>query len=302
MPQRILPVSPARRAGLLMVLAMGSFVVNDTCVKVIAGGLPLGELIAIRGFVASLMIGVLCARERVLDQLPRLANKVVFGRALLDLVSTFLFITAIRHMPIANLTAVTQTVPLMVALLSVLILGERLGRAVLSAIALGFVGVLLIVKPEPSTVTIYDGFAIGVVVLVGFRDIMTARIPVKVPTLIVALANAGFIAIGGAFYGLWEGFVVPSAEQAALLCLAATFLSVGYMLIVATLRHGNLSASAPFRYSVLLFAILSGIVVFDDYPDWVGLVGMAMIVAAGLISTERRRADKVLARPQPRAR
>jgi drug/metabolite transporter (DMT)-like permease len=289
MSRRFLPASPVRRAGLLMVLAMGCFVVNDTCVKIIGDNLPVGELIAIRGAIAALIIGSLCARQGVLGQLPRLANPVVFGRAFLDLVSTFLFVSAIRHMPIANLTAVTQTVPLMVALLSVVILGERLGTPVLAAIALGFVGVLLIVKPEPSTVTVYDGLAIGVVVLVGFRDIMTVRIPVKVPTLIVALTNASLIAAGGALFGLHEGFIVPEFHYLAILALAAVFLSFGYLLIVATLRTGDLAASAPFRYSVLLFAILSGIVVFHELPDWFGLAGMVLIVAAGLISPGRDR-------------
>ena len=270
-----------------MVLAMGSFVANDTMVKLVGTSLPVGEIIALRGIMAALFIAAICASQGVLASLPQLRNKSVLARASLDLVATILFITALMHMEIANLTAVLQAVPLAVALLSVLFLGEKVGWRRASAIVLGFIGVLLIVKPAPQTLTLYDFFALLVVVAVAVRDLVTRRIPARVPTLIVALANAVFVTLGGAMLLLFEGYVMPQGWQIAYLAVAAVFLASGYMFMVATLRLGELSATAPFRYTIMIFAIMSGILVFSEFPDVLAITGMVLIVATGLYAAHR---------------
>jgi drug/metabolite transporter (DMT)-like permease len=191
------------------------------------------------------------------------------------------------HMQIANLTAVLQAVPLAVACLSVFFLGEKVGWRRSTAIVLGFIGVLLIVKPTPQTLTVYDLFAVLVVVAVAVRDIVTKLIPARVPTLIVALANAVFVTFGGATLLLFEGAIVPKPWQIAYLALAALFLASGYMSMVATLRLGELSATAPFRYTIMIFAIMSGILVFGEFPDGFAIAGMALITGTGLYAAHR---------------
>lgn len=270
-----------------MVLAMGSFVANDTMVKLVGMSLPVGEIIALRGIMAVLFIAAICAAQGVLASLPQLRNRHVLMRASLDLIATILFISALMHMQIANLTAVMQAVPLAVALLSVIFLNERLGWRRSSAIVLGFIGVLLIVKPAPQAFTIYDVFALLVVAAVAVRDLVTRRIPSRVPTQIVALANAVFVTIGGATLLLFQGHVTPQGWQIAYLAIAAVFLASGYMFMVATLRLGELSATAPFRYTIMIFAIMSGILVFEEFPDWLAIMGMALIVATGLYAAHR---------------
>lgn len=270
-----------------MVLAMASFVTNDTIVKLVGPSLPVGELIAIRGVLAALFIAGICASQGVLSSLPQLRSKSVIARASLDLVATILFITALMHMQIANLTAVMQAVPLAVAGLSVVVLGEKVGWRRTTAIVLGFIGVLLIVKPVPGSLTRYDLFALLIVAAVAVRDLVTRRIPLRVPTLIVALANAAFVTMGGLALALFEGVVTPQAWQIAYLAVAAIFLASGYMFMVATLRLGDLSATAPFRYSIMLFAIISGVMVFGEFPDGLAIAGMVLIVATGLYAAHR---------------
>jgi drug/metabolite transporter (DMT)-like permease len=270
-----------------MVLAMGSFVLNDTMVKLVGKSLPVGEIIALRGIMAALFIAAICVAQGVLASLPQLRHKSVLARASLDLITTILFITALMHMQIANLTAVLQAVPLVVALLSVLFLGEKVGWRRTTAIVLGFIGVLLIVKPASQTLTHYDFFALLVVVAVAVRDLVTKRIPVRVPTLIVALANAAFVTLGGVILLAFEGYVVPRMWQLAYLGVAAIFLASGYMFMVATLRLGDLSATAPFRYTIMIFAIISGGLVFGEFPDGLAIMGMALIVASGLYAAHR---------------
>jgi S-adenosylmethionine uptake transporter len=270
-----------------MVLAMGTFVLNDTCVKAIGTSLPVGEIVAVRGAFTVALIALIGARQGVLGTAPLIFSGHVFARAALDLVGTLLFVTALMHMPIANLTAILQAVPLAVAVMSALFLGETVGVRRSTAIVVGFIGVLMIVKPAPQTFSVYEAFALTIVFSLAARDIITRRIPANVPTLIVALANAVFVTLGGIGLGLIEGFATPQLWQVGLLVLAALFLAIGYLFMVATLRLGDLSATAPFRYSILVFAILAGILVFGEIPDTLAVLGMALIVATGLYAAHR---------------
>ena len=292
------PANDAIRAGLFMVLAMASFVINDSFVKLVGQSLPVGEIIAIRGAMSACFIAAICQRKGVLGSSPLIFSRNVLIRAMLDLVGTLLFITALMHMQIANLTATMQAVPLAVTVLSVVFLKEKVGWRRTLAILIGFIGVLLIVKPAPQSFTIYEAFALTIVLSLAVRDIITRRIPAKVPTLIVALANAVFVTAGGVLLALTQEFVVPEFWQIGFLACAAVFLGTGYMFMVATLRLGELSATAPYRYSIVLFAILSGVAVFGEYPDGLAYAGMALVVVTGLYAAHREARLKDISRTQ----
>lgn len=270
-----------------MVLAMGSFVTNDTLIKLVGHSLPVGEIIMVRGVIAMMLIGYICYRQGVIADLPHIGNRMVVLRACLDLASTIAFVTALMHMQIANLTAVMQAVPLAVALLSMVFLRERVGWRRMSAIVLGFIGVLMIVKPSVTSFNIYESLALLIVFAVAVRDLLTKRIPKRIPTFVIALANASFVTAGGAILCSIQGFTMPDARQFALLALAAVFLASGYLFMVATLRLGELSGTAPFRYSIMVFAIVSGIAVFGELPDGIATIGMVLIVATGLYAAHR---------------
>ena len=277
----------ALRAGLYMVIAMACFIINDTCIKAIGTSLPIGEIIGIRGVLSVLVIAFICIQQGVLDSVPSLFTPNVVVRSLLDVAGTFMFLSALVHMPIANLTAILQSVPLAVVLVSVIFLKEKVGLRRTAAILAGFIGVLLIVRPLPSTFTIYELLALGIVFILAFRDLITKRIPAHIPTFIIALANAFFVALGGIVFGLYQGFQKVELWQFGLLCAAAILLASGYMFMVATLRLGDLSATAPFRYSNVMFAIILGMVFFGEYPDVVSYAGMALIIVAGIYAAHR---------------
>ena len=277
----------ALRAGVYMVFAMASFVGNDTLIKIVGQSLPVGEIIMLRGGLAMLIIAAICLRMGILGGIVELRSGSVTIRATLDLIATVLFVTALMHMEIANLTSIMQAVPLAVALLSMVVLKEQIGLRRGAAIVLGFAGVLMIVKPSPASFNIFDLLALLIVFAVAVRDLVTKSIPSRVPTQIVALANALFVTAGGAALCLWSGFIRPEPWQFGLLALAAVFLSSGYLFMVATLRLGDLTGTAPFRYSIMVFAILSGVLVFNEIPDATAMLGMALIVATGLYAAHR---------------
>ena len=286
------------RAGLFMVAASAAFVTNDTCVKLLAGQLPVGEIVAIRGAFATILIGLICMHQRVLGSLPHIATRHVLGRAALDLIGTLAFITALMHMPIANLTSIMQAVPLVVLGLAAVWLKERVGWRRTSAVLVGLLGVILIVKPAPSTFNVYEGLAVSIVVALAIRDIVTRRIPRHIPSLIVAFANAFFVTLGGVALALVQDWVKPEPWHVLMLAGSALFLAAGYMCMVVTLRLADLSATAPFRYSIVLFSLLSGILVFNEIPDLWAFAGMALIVGSGLYAIHREARLRNIARTQ----
>lgn len=279
--------SAPAKAGIYMVLAMGAFVTNDTFVKLYASDVPVGQIVMVRGALATVLVIAICRWHGVLDQAPRIFSGLVLARAGLDLVGTLLFITALMHMPIANLTSIMQSVPLVVIAFAALFLGERVGWRRTLAVVIGLVGVLFIVKPSPSQFSIYEGFALFIVLNLAVRDIITRRIASHVPSLIIALANAVFVTLGGLALGLYQGFAPMTLAQFLGLGAAAMFLGVGYVFMVATLRIGEIAATAPYRYAIVLFAILSGVIVFREYPDGLAFLGMALVVGSGIYAIHR---------------
>jgi drug/metabolite transporter (DMT)-like permease len=270
-----------------MVAALGCFVLNDTCIKLIGTTLPLGEIMAVRGGFSVTLIAAVCSYQGVLRKAYHAFTPSVLIRSGLDVCSTFLFLICLLHMPIANLTAITQTVPLAVVVLSIAFLKERVGWRRGLAIALGFTGVLFIVRPSPQNVTFYELLAMGMVIVLAFRDLMTKRIPSHVPTLLIALANSGLVMLGGATLVLWQGFHVPQLWQVVFLATSSALLSAGYLLIIIAMRLGDLSATAPFRYVNILITIIIGIVIFAEYPDGFAYVGMLLVIIAGLYAAQR---------------
>ena len=279
------------RAGLYMVITTACFVAGDTCIKLIGTSLPLGQVIGIIGVVSSVFLFLVCGQQGILKDVPLIFTRTVLLRSLFDTMGSFMFVSALMHMPLANLSAVMQSVPLVVVAVGVIFLGEKAGLSRIAAVIAGFLGVLLIVKPMPQTITIYEFLALGAVIVVAFRDLVTKRIPAHVPLLIIALANAIFISLSGFGVGLLQGFKSVEVWHWALLLGAGLFVTLSYFFIVATVRLGELSATAPFRYSEVVFAIIAGIVVFGEYPDAIAYLGMALVIAAGLFAAHREAAQ-----------
>ena len=284
------PQNHTLRAGLYMVITTACFVGGDTCIKLIGTTLPLGEIICLVGLLSTVFLFLISARQGILKSVPMIFTGTVLLRSLLDVLGSFMFVSALTHMPIANLSAITQSVPLVVVVVAVIFLGEKAGVARSVAVIAGFAGVLLIVKPAPQTFTIYQSFAIGIVIVVALRDLVTKRIAAQVPLLVIALANAIFVSLSGFGFGLLQGFQKVETWQLELLFGAGLLVTCGYVFILATVRLGELSATAPFRYSEIVFAIIAGILVFNEYPDLLAYIGMALVIAAGLYAAHHEAA------------
>ena len=273
-----------------MMLSMAVFVLNDTLMKSLSADLPMFQAFFIRGLMATLLIGGLAWYRRALWFRPSgTAVRVIGLRVVGEIGATIFFITALFNMPIANATAILQVSPLAVTLGAALVLGETVGWRRYSAIGAGFIGVMLIVKPGSDGFTIFSAYALAAVVFLALRDLATRRLPVEVPSLFVTvISSVSVMTMAGALTaaGSWEPMTL---SQVATLSLAAVFVLIGYLFGVMTMRVGDIGFISPFRYTILIWAMLLGYFVFGDVPGPLTLLGSAIVVLTGIYAFHRER-------------
>jgi S-adenosylmethionine uptake transporter len=288
------------RGALIMVGAMCAFTFNDAFMKSLADELPLFQAVFFRGLAAVVFLAILC---RLLGQLrfdlPARDWGLVALRTAGEVGGTYFFLTALFHMPIANVSAILQALPLSVSLAAALFLREPLGWRRMTAIVIGFAGVLLIIQPGGADFSSFSLFALASVACVTLRDVAVRRLSRTVPSVFVALVAAvGVTTLGaiGSLFIEWAAFTPKSALQ---LTGASLFLIIGYICSVAAMRVGEIAFVAPFRYSSLLVALILGVFIFGEWPNALALTGATLVVATGLFTLYRETKLKRLARMIP---
>ena len=280
------------RQGILwMVLAMTAFMGNDALVKAVGARVPAAQLIVVRGVVAILLILLVARHMGVLGQVRSLWHRGVLARAGCEGVATFMYLAALFHLPLANVTAINLSSPLLVALLARLVLGEAVHLGRWLAIGLGFAGVLLVVQPQPGQFNLYAWLAVLATLLYSVRDLLARGLPPALPSILVTLATAATVWLLAGAVLVVQGVVPMAWRDVGLLALASVFLSTGYFAVIAATRHAELSVVAPFRYVGLLWALLLGWVFWGDVPNGLAQAGMLCLVVAGLamVWQQRRR-------------
>jgi drug/metabolite transporter (DMT)-like permease len=179
--------------------------------------------------------------------------------------------------------------PLAVTLGAALFLREPVGWRRYLAIAIGFGGVLVIVQPGAEGFTTYALWAVAAVGFMVLRDLSTRRLSRGVPSLFVAFTTAAGITVTGGAVSAFQPWADVPVQTLGTLLVAAVFLFVGYLFNVMTMRSGEIGFVAPFRYTILIWAILLGILVFDEYPDAGMLTGSAIVVGTGAYAFYRER-------------
>ena len=285
------------RGAALMTGSMLFFTINDTLVKLAAAVIPLWELLVLRGALASLMLAAICLW---LGQFRRFAGRdlwLVALRSGSEIGAAYFFLTALINMPLANVTALLQLLPLTVTLAAALVFREPLGWRRLTAIAIGFCGMLLIVKPGTEGFNEWTIYALVAVLFVTVRDLSTRRMSREMPSMFVTFIGAITVTLFAAVMSLSEPWVMPPAREGAYLVGTALFVGAAYLCSVMVMRTGELGFVTPFRYTALVFALVLGFVVFGDWPGVWTLLGAAIIVGTGLFTLYRERRLSRMALP-----
>jgi drug/metabolite transporter (DMT)-like permease len=283
-------VLAANKRGIIaMVLAMAFFVTNDSFMKLAREDLPAGQVMAIRGaFGVLFTLGLVIAMGE-LGRIRLVLRRIVVVRAALELAVAVCFIIALGHLPLADITAMGQSAPLLIAAYLALRGQEQMGWRRWSAVVIGFAGVLLVVKPGGPGFTIYAVLGLMSAVLVAARDLVTRFVPREVPTVLILATTTGLVALGGGAMGLAEEWQTPSAAVVAHLALAGLFVTLGHYCVISAFRDVEIAVVSPFRYSVVLFAVIYGIVIFGHVPDALAMAGTLLIVMSGLYTLHRER-------------
>lgn len=270
------------RGILAMCAAMALFVANDTLVKVASRDFPPSQILVVRGVFACLCAVMLVTSFRELGRVRMLTNARTLLRSLLEALTAITFISAIAVVPLADLTALTLISPLLMTAASALFLGEDVRWRRWLAVGLGFLGMLLIVQPGLSGLSAGMVLGVACAVLIAARDLMTRLVPPHIPSVVIMFGTTIATTLAGAAltpFVPWRPF---TTEATMALLFASVFLALGNFAIVLAFRNVDVSVVTPYRYTVMLWAVLSGLLIFGEWPTALGVLGIALIVGSGL--------------------
>lgn len=277
------------RGAMLMALAMAGFALEDMFIKLLADALPVGQVLWMLGLGGALVFGAMAKRRGEVILSPALLSRPLLLRNTAELVGTVGFVLGFVLGSLAMASAILQATPLVVTLGAVLFLGETVRWRRWSAIIVGFLGVLLIVRPGMAGFEPASLFAvIGVLGLAG-RDLATRVVPRNVSSFqISSWAFAMMVPAGvGLMLVMGDGMTMPDPRAVLLLSAALLIGVLAYYAVVGAMRVGELSFVTPFRYTRMLFALVVAVLVFGERPDALTLIGAAIIIAAGMFTLWR---------------
>lgn len=289
--------TPLLGAG-LMIVAVVFISLMDAMVKFVMDDLPFAQVAFLRYAMMTLFLVpliLLTGKGRDIVQVKKPIAQIL--RGLLMFLSAFLFFGAIEFMPLADAVALSFISPMLTTVLSGLFLKEQIGLRRYLAVFVGFIGVLIIVRPGTESFSLPALMALGAGLSLAFFNILTRSVATEAPPL-VALFYAGITgSVIGAVFAQAVWVPVSSADY-GLLALIGFLGTSGHGLLILSFRYGEASFVAPFMYFEIVTATVFGYLIFGDFPALLVWVGVAIIVLSGLYTgwRERKRAQEAAQR------
>lgn len=278
---------PPNVLGILAMMgAMAAFAFGDALMKLSTEQMPAGESIFLRGTMAAAMVWTLAIRSGAITHIDKLANRYLPYRTLGDMGGTFLFVPAMPYIQLAEAAAIMQTNPLAVTAAAALFLGEKVGWRRWSATAIGFLGALLIIQPGSSSFTWASISILACVASAVMRDIVTRKL-VGVPNVLITATAVTSTLIASFAFAAFETWQWPTVFDFMRLAAAAVLMLGAQMLVVTSIRSGDVSAVVPFRYSAMLWTLLLSAIIWHYVPNSVTMLGIVIVSGAGLYTFYR---------------
>ena len=276
--------------AIFMAVSMLSFIGNDALMKFLFQTISVEQGIFMRGLVSVPLLAMIAYFGKSLFIRIDWRNwRLILVRAFAELASTMLFLTALAHMPLANITAILQSLPLTVTMFAAVIFGEAVGWRRWSAILVGFIGVLIIIRPGSDGFNEYAVLALAAVGFITLRDAITRRLDRSVPSLFVAFVSAIPVLLFGGAMTVTPGWTPISWSMGMIVLVAAIAITCGYSFAVMAMRNGDISFVAPFRYTGMIWAILFGFLLFGNLPDQMTILGSCIVIGMGGYAFHRER-------------
>ncbi len=276
------------RAMSMMIVAMLLLPGMDAIAKWLVGAISPGQIVWSRFFFQLTLLIPFVFRTKG----PWLTATLHLHamRGALIAAATVLFFTGLIYLPIAEAISIFFIEPMLVTLLSVVILRERIGIRRLSAIAIGFCGAMIIIRPTFSEVGWAVMYPVGTALCFSFYILLTRKLvrhedPVRLQFL--AGVFGCLVMTAALLVGTYSQFdiltaVYPTTDQWLLLGGLGLIATVGHLLVVHAFRHAPVGVLAPFQYVEIIGATLYGFVLFNDFPDLLTWVGILIITGSGV--------------------
>ena len=290
-----MPVLSSQLRGILFLVISGAILsFTDGLAKLLAGTLVIGEIIFFRACFVFVPILTIIGWRGGFSTLRVYSWSSQICRAACVIVTTYLFLAAIRHLPLADAIAILFASPIFITAMAPFALGESVGWRRWSAVSVGFIGVLLIVRPGSNPFVISALLALGATFCLSVRDIITRAMSGRETTSVIMLVSTGFILLSG--FASWPlGYLIPSigewrmptTQEFWLLAMTGILQGVGQYFMVTAFLLAEAVVVVPFRYFSLIFATLFGYLIFGDVPSLTMLAGAFVVVGSGLYIFQR---------------
>lgn len=270
--------------ALYMALGSLAYVVNDGLVRVgTENGLDVYQALFLRGCGMIVVLAVFSGvRGQTVDR--RRLTRPLGLRIAAEVVATATFFAALIRLEFANAQTILMLVPFVVTVVAGR-QGEQVSRRRFALVALGFVGVIAVVRPTPSAFSPWTLLVVAAAAALVVREFATRGVDGDMPPLPIALLTAIAITLMMGAISVFSGWGVLTMQAALAVAAACICLVAGYLFTIETVRVGDLNVSAPFRYTSVVGAVIVGLVFFSESPDRLTIFGCSLIVAAGVIST-----------------
>jgi drug/metabolite transporter (DMT)-like permease len=271
------------RGIVLIMSAVFMFSAMDTLAKYMLQSYPMSALMWAR-YMVHIVVMLALFGPRMGTKLFRTAHpwwQILRGVLLVG--STTFFYFALRYLPLAEAAAITFIGPVLTALLSGPMLGDRVARRQWIAVTLGFVGVLIIMRPGGGVLSLPAVFPLATAILFSVYQIVTRKLAGREHPYTSLFYTA---LVGGAITSLTVPlhWITPTLTQAAFVVCIGLLGGVGHLLLIRAMEHTSPATLAPFVYSQLIWSTLLAYLAFGDFPEPITLLGMFVVLASGLLA------------------
>jgi drug/metabolite transporter (DMT)-like permease len=282
-----------------MLAATALFTLADASMKLVSATLPTGETVFVRSFSTALILTAAAFVTGAILSLRRALVPIMGWRSAGDVASSLFFQSGLARMPFADIMGVLQLVPLSLTAASALFLGERVGWRRWTAVVIGLVGALLVIKPGSSAFNPWAILAVLSVLCATLRDVATRRLDPTLSPLVILMISQFVVALGGLGCTTFEAWSIPTMYEFVHLMIASVFSLAGHLCVIHSLRSGEISTVAPFRYAGMVWAVLLGLLLWNQLPDAYSFAGILILMSAGLYTFFREQKLKRLSRALP---
>jgi len=277
----------ARLAGIgLMLFAIFMFSFGDALGKYMVGTYAVGQLLWLRACAALLALAPLIWKHRA-DFVRMERPRLQLLRVVLSTLEVAAFFLAVVYLPLADVITYWLACPVFVAALSAIFLGERVGWRRWTAILIGFLGVVIAMRPSAQTFSGPAMIALGGSLCFSVLMLITRSLRATPDIVMASTQFAGTFLLGAAMSPF--GWVTPSLSSLALFAIAGCISVSALLCVNRSLKLAPASVVVPYQYSMIIWAVLFGLIVFGDVPSTATIVGAAIIIGAGLYIFLRER-------------